>query len=221
MSTVDLPSGLGISGIAPATGPNSGGTAITISGNGFQSGATVTVSGVACTSVTVVNPTSITCTTPAKSMTCGPTAIVVTNPDSQTTMRSDLFAYQSGTLGFAAMTTFNTGAAPRHLAVDDWNGDGKLDLAVGLITAGQVNIHNGDGIGNFAAGTPISTGMQPRMILSKDLNGDGKPDLVVSNQLSNNATVHLNTGTSFGNPTTLSTNTMGPEGSVLTDVKGV
>ena len=104
MGTADLPSGFGISGIAPATGPNSGGTAITISGNGFQSGATVTVSGVACTSVTVVNPTSITCTTPAKALTCGPAAIVVTNPDSQTTMRSDLFAYQSGTLGFAAMT---------------------------------------------------------------------------------------------------------------------
>ena len=119
MGTADLPSGLGISGIAPAAGPNSGGTAITISGNGFQSGATVTVAGVACTGVTVVSPTSITCTTPAKAMTCGPTAIVVTNPDSQTTMRSDLFAYQSGTLGFAAMTTLNTGAAPRHLAVDD------------------------------------------------------------------------------------------------------
>ncbi len=53
----------------------------------------------------------------------------------------------------------------------DFNGDSKVDLAVSLLTAGQVNIHNGDGIGGFAAGTGVSTGMQPRTSMAKDING--------------------------------------------------
>jgi len=57
--------------------------------------------------------------------------------------------------------------------MDDWNSDGKLDLAVGLITAGQVNIHNGDGTGTGTFATPVTTTLtaSPSMLVSGDVNG--------------------------------------------------
>ncbi|HMY59868.1 MAG TPA: VCBS repeat-containing protein, partial [Pseudomonadota bacterium] len=177
----DQSTGLSVAAISPAGGINTGGTTITITGQGFQSGATVTVFGAPCQNVTVQSPTSLTCTTPAKAGTCGAAAIVVTNPDGKSVSRSDLFAYTSATLSFSPMNTISTGSSPRFVAIDDWNGDGKVDLAVGLIAgSGQVNIHNGDGQGSFGAGNGITAGMQPRDIVSKDLNGDGKVDLAVA-----------------------------------------
>ena len=49
---------------------------ITITGNGFDTGATVDVGGSACTGVTVVSVTSITCTAPALGV--GARAVTVT-----------------------------------------------------------------------------------------------------------------------------------------------
>lgn len=159
-----------VSDVSPQVGPNSGGTTITITGQNFQSGATVTVGGSACTNVSVVSANKITCTTPAKAVTCGLTTVAILNPSGQAAMRGDLFAYQSATLAFANPTTVATGLGPRFITLADWNGDSKVDLAVSLITSGQVNIHNGDGAGGFAAGVGITTGMQPRATMAKDVN---------------------------------------------------
>lgn len=70
-----------LTAVSPASGPVSGGTAVTITGTNFQSGATVTFGGTAATSVTVVNATRITAVAPAKAT--GKVAVAVTNPDTQ------------------------------------------------------------------------------------------------------------------------------------------
>ena len=106
----DQSTGLSVAAISPAGGINTGGTTITITGQGFQSGATVTVFGAPCQNVTVQSPTSLTCTTPAKAGTCGAAAVVVTNPDGKSVSRSDLFAYTSATLSFSPMNTISTGS---------------------------------------------------------------------------------------------------------------
>ena len=213
----DLSTALGLSAISPMGGTNAGGTSITLTGSNFQAGATVTVGGAPCQNVMVQSPTTLTCTTPAKAGTCGPTDVVVQNPGGQSVTRSDLFAYTSASLSFSAMNTVSTGGSPRHVTLDDWNGDGKVDVVVGLIGgAGQLNIHNGDGKGGFLAGNGVNSGSQPRDILSKDLNGDGKPDLIVANELSNTITFHLNNGNGFAAPTSIST-PMGPQGLALAD----
>lgn len=68
-----------VTSIAPNFGATTGGTAITITGTGFDDAtATVTVGGVAATAVNVVNATTITATTPAG--TAGARDVVVTNP---------------------------------------------------------------------------------------------------------------------------------------------
>jgi len=70
---------LSVTGIAPSSGSTAGGTAVTITGTGFEAGATVTIGGASATSVVVVSETSITCVTP--SGTAGAKDVVVTNPD--------------------------------------------------------------------------------------------------------------------------------------------
>ena len=69
-----------ITGVTPASGSDAGGTAITITGTGFVTGASVRFGASlrACTFVTVVSATSITCITP--SGTAGVVDLTVTNP---------------------------------------------------------------------------------------------------------------------------------------------
>jgi hypothetical protein len=74
-----------VSSISPNSGTTGGGTALTITGTGFQAGATVRLGGTAATNVTVVSSTSITATTAAHA--AGAVNVVVTNA-----------AQQSGTL---------------------------------------------------------------------------------------------------------------------------
>jgi hypothetical protein len=54
-----------VSSISPNNGPTAGGTAVTISGSNFATGATVTIGGAAATNVVVVSGTQITAKTPA------------------------------------------------------------------------------------------------------------------------------------------------------------
>jgi hypothetical protein len=68
-----------VTSISPDHGPFIGGTPVTVSGTGFQSGATLTIGGTAATSVVVVNATTITAKTPAHAP--GTVDVTVTNPD--------------------------------------------------------------------------------------------------------------------------------------------
>jgi len=67
-----------ITGVAPANGPETGGTAVTITGTGFTGTTGVTFGGTPATDVTVVDDTTITATTPAHAP--GAVDVVVTTP---------------------------------------------------------------------------------------------------------------------------------------------
>lgn len=67
--------------VTPNTGPAAGGTAITITGSNFKSGATVTFGGAAASNVVFVSTNQLTCTTPAHIPET--VDVRVTNPDAQ------------------------------------------------------------------------------------------------------------------------------------------
>ena len=80
-----------VSSLSPTSGILAGGTAITITGTGFLSGATVDIGGSACTSVSVSSATSITCTTPSHA--AGAVTVSVTNTDTQSGSLVSGFTY--------------------------------------------------------------------------------------------------------------------------------
>jgi hypothetical protein len=80
---------------------------------------------------------------------------------------------------FTVGATASAGANPTSVAVGDFNGDGKLDLAIGNQGGDSVSILLGNGDGTFAAGSTIAIAAGPNALAIADFNGDGKLDLVV------------------------------------------
>ena len=77
--------------------------------------------------------------------------------------------------------SFAAGTNLKWVVVDDFNGDGKRDLAVAnnadLGTGVSILLGNGDG--TFGAAASVQTGGPANHIDSGDFNGDGKRDLAV------------------------------------------
>ena len=97
---------------------------------------------------------------------------------------------------------------PCSVAVDDFNNDKILDLAVIYLTTNTLIIYLGQGNGSFSVLTSYSTGKDsnPNMILTEDLNNDHQPDLVIANFVTNSLTIFLGRGNgSFEFLTTQST----------------
>jgi IPT/TIG domain len=82
-----------VASINPTSGKTVGGTAVTVTGSNFASGASLTLGGVAATGVTVAaGGASLTATTGARSTT-GPVEVVVRNPDGQSSTLGNGFQY--------------------------------------------------------------------------------------------------------------------------------
>ena len=84
-------------------------------------------------------------------------------------------------VSFAAATKFGVGGCPSSVAVGDFNGDGKQDLAAANISASNVSILLGNGAGSFSAASNFGAGSAPTSVAVGDFNGDGKQDLAVAN----------------------------------------
>jgi hypothetical protein len=76
----------------------------------------------------------------------------------------------------------------------DFNGDGKLDVAVTDFDGNTVLILLGNGDGTFGPPTTIPVGSQPDAVVAGDFNNDGKMDLAVANYGDGTVTLLLGNG---------------------------
>jgi serine/threonine protein kinase len=81
---------------------------------------------------------------------------------------------------FGLQTTYPVGTQPYAVAVGDFNGDGRLDLAVSNIATNTVSVLLGNGDGTFRKALDQAAGPQPHGLAVADFNGDGKLDLAVA-----------------------------------------
>lgn len=93
---------------------------------------------------------------------------------------------------FTAAPNNAAGANPAAIAVGDFNGDGKVDLAVANTNSNDVSILFGNGNGTFAAAISFDAGSGPSLDAIGDFNGDGKLDIAVANFFSNGVSILLN-----------------------------
>jgi len=89
---------------------------------------------------------------------------------------------------------FPAGDDPSSVAVGDFNGDGKPDLAVANGFSNNVSVLEGNGNGTFQTAVNYAVGSEPNSVAIEDFNGDGIPDLVVANTASNNVSVLIGNG---------------------------
>jgi uncharacterized repeat protein (TIGR01451 family) len=89
----------------------------------------------------------------------------------------------AGATDFASPTSYPVGTNPVVMVVGDFNGDGKLDVAVANAGSGNVSVLLGNGDGTFraAVNSAVSLGSGPITLAVGDFNGDGKLDLIVVN----------------------------------------
>ena len=79
--------------------------------------------------------------------------------------------------GFHSAVSYATGSLPLSVATADFNGDGRLDVAVANRMDNSLSILPGNGDGTFKPGIALSTSQSPDSIVVADFNGDGIPDL--------------------------------------------
>jgi uncharacterized protein (UPF0548 family) len=82
---------------------------------------------------------------------------------------------------FQTARIINVGITPAFVAVGDFNGDGRPDLAVANFRSNTVSVLLGNGDGTFQAARNFAAGTGPLSFAVGDFNGDRVPDLAVAN----------------------------------------
>ena len=95
---------------------------------------------------------------------------------------------------FELASVIATGMAPTSIAPADYNGDGRLDLAVANNLSNDVAILLNLGGGTFGTPVRFATGEGPTSVVAADFNGDGSLDLSVSHMISGAIGVYLDNG---------------------------
>jgi hypothetical protein len=129
--------------------------------------------------------------------------IVVANNNANSV--SVLLGYFVSVFFKQAMLLTSDGSRPRSFVINDFNNDGRMDIAVAKSGSDNIGIFLGYGNITFASQLAFSTSpnSSPYSIAAGDFNKDTYLDIVVTNYKSNNVGVFLGYGNgSFANQTT-------------------
>ncbi len=108
-----------------------------------------------------------------------------------------------GTITFAARTDFTSGTGPYKIAINDFDGDGKSDIAIvnktgalGLSVLRNISSPGTISTGSFQAKVDFGTGVNPEDLEITDIDGDNKPDIITVSPVDNSFSVLRNTAIS-------------------------
>ena len=104
---------------------------------------------------------------------------------------------------FAPQKTFAVGTQPMSVVVNDFNNDGKIDVATANMESNDISVLLGDGKAEFSTLGSFAVGTRPIFLNTAYFNKDGKVDLVSVNEKDNNISILLGDGKgNFGNQKT-------------------
>jgi len=190
--------------VPDAVAPGGPDLTLTVNGTGFVSNSVVNWNGGPLVTQ-FVSGSQLTAIVPAAYIATGSTGwVTVSNPPpGGGTSNAAFFAVTANEGSDAAFTllppiTFARG--PTAMIAGDFDGDGKLDLAVAKeATDTTISILLGDGKGNFTLVSSPDIGSVPESLATGDFNGDGKLDLAVGGFANLSRTVFLLLGDGTGN----------------------
>src|SRR6185503_4687426 len=111
--------------------------------------------------------------------------------------------------------TISTNTFPYYITSADFNGDGRLDLAIAHVENLQLSILLGNGNGTFRSPLTVPTVGKPFSVTAARINGDSIVDLVVASYTGPNGAGSGNVQVLLGNGdgTFVSTGTWAPTNS--------
>ncbi len=175
--------------------PGSAAFTLTVNGTGFVSGATVNWNGNARTT-TFVSSSRVTASITATDVaTAGTANVTVTNPAPGGGV-SNVAHFQIVKAGYAVAfgkLDYATDLTPQDLAAADFNGDGKVDLAVATGN-NSVSVLLGVGDGTFPTHVEYPVPGHPSSIVTGDFNGDGKIDIATVDPYQSEISILLGNG---------------------------
>jgi hypothetical protein len=82
---------------------------------------------------------------------------------------------------FGPVVRYAVGSAPQQMVAGDFNGDGRIDIAVVDVSNYDLSVLLGNGNGTFQQPISSPEGYLPTSLVAGDFNGDGRTDLAVAN----------------------------------------
>jgi hypothetical protein len=185
--------------VPDTTAPGGAQFTLTVNGTGFVSSSVVKWNGDALVTQ-FISGTQLTAIVPAEDIAKATTAsvtVVTPAPGGGTSNVAffTVYANTGNSVSFVVGTALTGGANSNSVAVGDFNGDGKLDVAVANRDSNNASILLGDGTGNFTIASTPSVGWGPEAIAVGDFNGDGKLDFAATNVYDNTVSIMLGDGT--------------------------
>lgn len=95
---------------------------------------------------------------------------------------------------FSGNSQIGAGPNQNNIAVGDFNGDGRQDLALAHEGYNAITIRLGDGHGGFTGSTVVAVGSHPYNLVVGDFDGDGRQDIATTNQGGDNVSVLIGNG---------------------------
>src|ERR1041384_3143583 len=93
-----------------------------------------------------------------------PTVISVAIWSSSLSYRDSVLAAGCSAINFGSAGAFSAGTSPNSVAIGDFNGDGKLDLALANGLSANISVLLGNGNGTFLAAVNYPAGSSPSAV---------------------------------------------------------